>query len=259
MAVPEKVPSTRSSANKMFYISRIPLDEPSLADGNVPSPSISDLSSLGRHLPSICSNIFQQIGSQQTEGTYQRCLATDLEICGVQEVLMEPEIALTYKGRVVGTRRPDLLLTLKSGETAIIELKAVSEMDISHMKQLEYYLHHCNVERGYLINFSHDSMFPAVDDKSSFRVVYLHGLMDKIKHLLIRGPSLRLRNSPKKREVEVLEVSAHQMDDKERSQATQQNDTQPEMIRFGITQKGTPCKICIKEQQFCRLHKDQEA
>ena len=62
-------------------------------------PKISDLQSLSTNLP-----IFQQLGSQQLEAAYQRCLKIDLEEAGIN-VLMEPEIELTYKGQAVGTRR----------------------------------------------------------------------------------------------------------------------------------------------------------
>jgi GxxExxY protein len=223
-------------------------------------PKIQDLDSLSRHLPAICTSIFQQLGSQQTEATYQRCLKIDLEEAGI-DVLLEPEIELLYKGQVVGTRRADLFLMLPSGEKAVMELKAVNSMTIDHMKQLEYYMEHIGLEQGYLINYPRDASFEAVDDKSSFTVRLLCGLMTKIEHLLTgTGPNLRLRNSPDKRQVEILEVARRVMSQEEMEAVTDKRKQEAERKSktFGRTAKGEWCKTCIKEQRFCRYHKDQE-
>lgn len=219
--------------------------------------NIPDVASLDVHLPAICSYIFEQIGSQQLEATYQRCLRIELEAVGVT-VTMEPELHLTYKNVVVGTRRADLLLEMPSGETAIIELKAVNEMKLEHRKQLEYYLHHANVQKGYLVNFPHDSSFPSVDDKSSFTTKVLLGLKKKVEHLLGSGPSLRLRNCSKTRQVEVLEVTRKLMNEREQASARQEKQETP-APRFGVKANGEECTICIREQRFCRFHVGQKA
>ena len=44
---------------------------------------IDSLTLLNQQLPSICSNIFKSLGSQQRKATYQRCLQLDLEETGL--------------------------------------------------------------------------------------------------------------------------------------------------------------------------------
>eukprot|EP00529_Nitzschia_sp_RCC80_P032416 CAMPEP_0113499736 /NCGR_PEP_ID=MMETSP0014_2-20120614/31917_1 /TAXON_ID=2857 /ORGANISM="Nitzschia sp." /LENGTH=232 /DNA_ID=CAMNT_0000393951 /DNA_START=289 /DNA_END=987 /DNA_ORIENTATION=- /assembly_acc=CAM_ASM_000159 len=229
---------------------------------------------LSEHLPKICKTIFQQIGSQQTESTYQNCLLIDLEESGLLRVDSEPEIRLTYKNKIVGTRRPDLVVTDKHGRKAVLELKAVNEMTSDHMQQLEFYLHYANIDIGYLINFPHDASFQSVDGESSFRVNWVAGIKSKMVSILSRGrgPTLRLRNSPDMREVEVLEVTRRKLSPQERAQVAEAKKKMEatviqaapatatrSQVEFGITKKGLPCKICIREQKFCRLHISQQS
>ena len=232
-----------------------------------------DVMTLSEHLPEICRTIFQQVGSQQTESTYQNCLIIDLEESGLHRVDSEPEIHLTYKNIVVGTRRPDLVVTDKHGRKAVLELKAVSEMTADHMQQLEFYLHYANIDIGYLINFPHDASFQSVDGESSFRVDWLAGLKSKMVNILSRGrgPTLRLRNSPDERDIEILKVTRRKLSPQERvqvvaakmkmedsaMQGAPATATRPQGV-FGITQKGLPCKICIKAQKFCKKHINQQ-
>jgi GxxExxY protein len=223
-------------------------------------PGIRDVESLSKKLPSICSSIFEVIGSQQTESTYQRALKIDLEEAG-SKVHMEPEIELMYKGQVVGTRRPDLILTMESGEKAVLELKAVDKMQHDHVKQIEYYMHHTGIHRGYLINFPHDTTFQAVDDKSFFSMKHLCGLIEKMDHWLKGMPTLRLRNDPQKRSVEIVEVYRRDMTAKEREDAVQRKRTEAATQpagTFGRKQNGEWCTICIREGRYCRFHVDQQ-
>ena len=232
-----------------------------------------DVMTLSERLPEICRTIFQQVGSQQTESTYQNCLMIDLEESGLLRVDSEPEIQLTHKNVVVGTRRPDLVVTDKHGRKAVLELKAVNEMTADHMQQLEFYLHYANIDIGYLINFPHDASFQSVDDESSFQVDWLAGLKSKMMSILSRGrgPTVRLRNSPDKRDIEILKVTRRKLSPNERvkvaaakkkeedraTQGASATVTRPQGV-FGITQKGLPCKICIKEQKFCKMHINQQ-
>jgi GxxExxY protein len=220
-------------------------------------PKIVDIASLNHHLPSICSTIFHRIGSQQSEATYQRCLEVDLKEAGIPTVVLEPEIELLYKGHVVGTRRPDILLKLQSGERVLLELKAVDEMNMDHRTQLEYYLHHTGIEKGYLINFPHDCRYPTVDDQSSFSVKLLMGMMKKMEHLLSSGHALRLQNAPQKRPVEVLEVTRRSMTEDEQQAVRIKRQSVPRP-RFGIKANGEECKNCIRQGKFCHLHLGQK-
>ncbi|KAL3936810.1 MAG: hypothetical protein SGBAC_007943 [Bacillariaceae sp.] len=221
----------------------VALDEHDFSKKDSTTPRISTLAEFKRELPLICQKIFQTLGPQQSEATYQRCLSIDLLEAGVEKVHLEVELRLTYKGVIVSLRRSDMIVELACGGRALLEFKAVKKMTIDHRKQTEYYLHHADIDEGYLINFPHDTGFPDVTDKSSFQYSGLAGLTEQVRCLLLGGPVLRLRNDPKNRDVEVVHIHRKAM------------DPPP---KLGITKQGTPCKICRKEKQFCRLHKRQE-
>ncbi|KAJ1477216.1 PD-XK nuclease superfamily-domain-containing protein, partial [Baffinella frigidus] len=139
-------------------------------------PQISDLADLDTHLPGISARIFGAVSSRECEATYQRCLKLDLESAGVQ-VEQEVGITLQYRGHPVGSRRCDLLLTTADGQRAIIELKAIlpGKLGATHMRQLEFYMQHMGVDRGYLINFPHESNFPDVAESTVFSQLQLSG------------------------------------------------------------------------------------
>ena len=82
----------------------------------------------------------------------------------------EMDITLMYRGHPVGARRCDLLLTTADGQRAIIEIKAVEARRFcaTTMGQLEFYMHHMEVDHGYLINFPHQRKFPDVPESSVF-------------------------------------------------------------------------------------------
>jgi len=226
-------------------------------------PEINDFRSLSEHLPFLSSAVFRSLGSQQLEATYQRCLKIDLEEAGVK-VTMEKEIQLVYKGRVVGTRRADLILeTPASGEVAVVEIKAVAEsINPGHVRQLEFYMHHMGVDRGYLINFPHDGGFPRVEDETrEFAPKVLFGDLDTSN---IHARLLRLRNAPDSTEVQIVELERRTLSAREREAAVEDRARSIEEAKsgrnnvvYGITQKGTPCKVCIKEERFCKWHKKQ--
>ena len=127
-----------------------------------------------------------------------------------------------------------------------------------HMKQLEFYLHHTTIARGYLINFPHDIGFTAVDDFSIFSVTTLSGLMEKVSLMMTGSPTLRLRNAPNKRPVEILQVHRRNMSAEEsaRKKAAPKQDESERV--FGIKKDGTPCTDCIKQQRYCHMHKNQQ-
>jgi GxxExxY protein len=115
---------------------------------------------LDRELPELCSGIFNALSSKELEATFQRCLARDLTDAGVH-IEQEVEIQLMYKGRRVGSRRADIVLqTPGDGQRVVLELKAVGTLTSERLKQLKFYMHHLNIDKGYLINFPHDSGFP---------------------------------------------------------------------------------------------------
>ena len=104
----------------------------------------------------------------------------------------------------IGSRRLDLLLTLRDATQAIIELKAVQTLTPTHLSQLEYYLAHWKLDTGYLVNFPHETGFPA-DHACVFRAEALQGADVKDKEvcsamtipnesLIVNGTSKGIQN-----------------------------------------------------------------
>ncbi len=83
----------------------------------------------------VCQEIQGILGTRNLEATYQRALKVELEALGI-EIEMESVITLMYKGHAIGTRRADMILTLKDSSKVIVELKAVSSLNGEHLKQL---------------------------------------------------------------------------------------------------------------------------
>ncbi|KAG7397998.1 hypothetical protein PHYBOEH_011830 [Phytophthora boehmeriae] len=124
--------------------------------------TISTAREFEAQLPDICNEVFQVLGPYQLEATYQRALAKELTARGVS-VTSEVEIPIYYKNERIATRRLDLFLQFPGDKrTVILELKALATaLKTDHMKQLQFYMNHLQVEEGYLINFPHLAGFPA--------------------------------------------------------------------------------------------------
>lgn len=125
-------------------------------------PRICDMDRFDDNVVEICQALFHSLSSQQLEGTFQRCLALDLQSAGIR-LCQEVPIELTYRGEIVGHRRADIVLETPSDrQKAVLELKAVAKLTSEHVKQLQFYMHHLEIDTGYLINFPHDRGFPDV-------------------------------------------------------------------------------------------------
>ncbi len=66
----------------------------------------------------------------------------------------ELEMPIFYDGREVGTRRVDFLVEDK----VMVELKAISQLDNTHLAQGINYLEAYNLKIGLLINFGSTSL-----------------------------------------------------------------------------------------------------
>ncbi len=93
------------------------------------------------------------LGNGYPEITYQRALSIELELRGIHHI-RELEMALSYKGHGIGTRRVDLFVE----NEVMVELKAVSELDDAHLAQAINYLEASGLEVGLLINFGSRSL-----------------------------------------------------------------------------------------------------
>jgi len=248
--------------------------------GTCPCTPVSTLSELEERLPQICSSIANVLGKRNLEATYQRALKMDLEECGVQ-VREEVSIDILYKGKPVGTRRADLVVRTSDGNVAILELKAVARLNGENLKQLEYYLTHFKVDNGFLINFPHEAGFPDTDDlESTFAQIQLCGdgivLTDRITRLNHVSPKrsvpqvikvVRCEKNPGSAAVKtepfllpdwhISNGGAGPCSGASAGASASASSACGSPIRYGTTLKGTPCKICIKEQGFCKYHKNQ--
>jgi GxxExxY protein len=88
------------------------------------------------------------IGNGFQEVIYQRCLALEMENRGV-EFAREQEIPIFYKGIQVGTRRVDFLVD----KQIMVEIKALAQLEDTHISQCLNYLEAYNLEIGLLLNF----------------------------------------------------------------------------------------------------------
>ena len=177
--------SSKDSSLSSLFSAKISLQD---KDTSTAIPQISDINELDHHLPHICQSIFDALSSRQLEATYQRCLKLDLEEAGLN-VLEEVSVQLIYKGNNVGTRRADLIVkTNHDNENSIMELKAVASLSSQHLKQLEFYMEHFQINSGYLINFPHDSLFPDIDnDDIIFQQKILSGDVKPLMDTNLRG------------------------------------------------------------------------
>ena len=216
-----------------------------------PLPRIRDRATLDAELGSVCQSIFDALTSRQCEATYQRCLTLDLEESGLT-VASEVPMYLTYKGQRVGTRRADLVVrTTDDAALSVLELKAVSALTSEHLKQIEFYMYYLSIDVGYLVNFPHDSGFPDVtsggqggvggDSEAVFLQTVLAGSQPVLSDRATRGKHDSAT-------VQIVKVV------RQRSGA---QFSRPIGI-FGLTLKGLPCKVCLRQQGFCSQHEDQD-
>jgi GxxExxY protein len=92
--------------------------------------------------------VYSELGFGFAESVYRGAMRIVLEEAGIP-VLTEAPLKATFRGRVVGEFRADLLI---SGLVAV-ELKAVRSLDPIHTAQLLNYLRCSALEVGLLLNF----------------------------------------------------------------------------------------------------------
>ncbi len=93
------------------------------------------------------------LGSGFQEVIYQRCLAIEMERAKI-DFAREVDQHIYYDGIVVGTRRADFIIANR----VLVELKALSSFDNSHIAQARNYLVAYDFAVGLLINFGARSL-----------------------------------------------------------------------------------------------------
>ena len=102
---------------------------------------------------SIAFEVHKTIGSGFVESIYQKAMIVECNLRGV-ETDSEIELPVYYKKVKIGSRRADLFIKKK----VIVELKAVSDLNDTHLAQAINYLEAFNLEVGLLINFGSKSL-----------------------------------------------------------------------------------------------------
>ncbi len=97
--------------------------------------------------------VHRHLGNGFQEVVYQRALAIELELQGIF-FEREKEMPLTYKGYDIGTRRVDFFIE----EKIMLEMKAVIQLEDTHLAQAINYLEAYGMEIGLLINFGSSSL-----------------------------------------------------------------------------------------------------
>jgi len=93
------------------------------------------------------------LGNGFQEVIYQRALGIEMEKAGLS-FLREQEIPVYYDGQEIGSRRADFLVE----SCILVELKAITQIEIVHFAQIINYLTAYQLEIGLLINFGEKSL-----------------------------------------------------------------------------------------------------
>ncbi len=97
--------------------------------------------------------VHSKLKNGHREIVYQRCLAIELRLAGI-EFVQEAEMPVYYEGLVVSRRRIDFLVANKIS----VELKAYSDLQPEHLAQAINNLETHRLEIGLLINFGAKSL-----------------------------------------------------------------------------------------------------
>lgn len=103
----------------------------------------------GYRLMGAAFEVYNELGYGMAEEIYQQSLEIELGLRAIPFV-SKKELLVYYKANQLETRyRPDLLVF---GEI-VVELKAVSQLDLDHEAQLFNYMRIARQPFGYLLNF----------------------------------------------------------------------------------------------------------
>jgi len=226
---------------------------------------IKDLQSLSQQLPRIATAISDCLGSTQLESTYKRALKIDLEKLQL-EVVVEPEINIFYEGRLIGSRCADLIVQSKlQKEKAIIAIKAVPELYLDHVEQLQSCMTVFNIHHGFLINFAHvrcaynddarvfSSQWLLGDENEDFSASMARQTASKVQVVKV---DCIYASKPGKfpHAKEALLGSALKKNETDQSPEKVNVSATVQFAKWGVTQDGYPCKMCNRLRRYCHAH-----
>jgi GxxExxY protein len=97
--------------------------------------------------------VHRTLGNGFQEVIYQRCLAIEMQKQGLS-FNRELEMTIFYEDIEVGKRRVDFLVE----SVVMVELKALSKLEDTHLAQVLNYLEAYKLETGLLLNFGGKSL-----------------------------------------------------------------------------------------------------
>jgi GxxExxY protein len=92
--------------------------------------------------------VHRRLGPGFLESVYQKALLCELTLLKIGWA-SEVEVPILYRGAVVGRHRLDLIVA----GMLVVELKAVSKLDVIHFAQVRSYLAATGIRVGLLLNF----------------------------------------------------------------------------------------------------------
>ncbi len=104
---------------------------------------------LARTVFGAAIEVHRQLGPGFLESVYEEALCVELAEAGLI-LERQKETGVTYKGRVIGRHRLDLLV----GGRLVVELKTVEDLAAIHKAQMISYLKATGLVLGLLINFN---------------------------------------------------------------------------------------------------------
>lgn len=113
----------------------------------------NDINQLTRKIIGCAMEVHRLLGNGFQEVIYQRCLAIELSLQGLN-FSREQEMEIFYKEQLVGTRRVDFFVEGK----VMVELKAIEKLEDVHKAQAINYCEAYNIADGLLINFGAKSL-----------------------------------------------------------------------------------------------------
>ena len=102
---------------------------------------------------SVAFEVHKTIGPGFMESVYKKAMLVE---CSLRNIETDSEIdfPVFYKNIKVGSRRADIVIKKK----VIVELKAVTELNDTHLAQAINYLEAFNLDVGLLLNFGSKSL-----------------------------------------------------------------------------------------------------
>lgn len=112
-----------------------------------------DLEEITHNIIGCAMKVHNELGSGFQELIYSRAFSLELD-CAEIKYIREMPMAIHYKNQQIGIRRVDFFIENK----IMVELKAVHDMDSTHLAQAKNYLEAYRVQVGLLINFGAPSL-----------------------------------------------------------------------------------------------------